>query len=220
MKIHDLSLDIETRMPTCGTEWHQEVMISQLGKIENVGRNTHSFIVGSHSGTHMDAPYHFIDNGKTIENIDVRLMWGRVTVVDFRYKKQGDVVTLNDVMKIDVKERLLFAFGWYHNWNTEDYYNKFPYFEVEAVEYLLSNGMKVMALDTPSPDNGAAIKNNEINDSPNHKLLLQNEAVIIEYLTNTDVLVGGKEYEMVAAPLRFKGADGSPARVLLKEEEV
>ena len=218
MKIYDLTFNVETGMPTCGSPWHQTVEISPMGKIDTVGRNTQKIVLGSHSGTHMDAPYHFINDGITIESLDINLMWGKVKVVDFRTKGQGDVVTLNDVKKIEISERMLFAFGWYHNWKTSKYYDGFPYFETEAVEYLLNNGMKVMAMDTPSPDNGSAIKVKGESDSPNHLLLLKNQTFIIEYLNNTDVLVGGKEYEMVSLPLKLVGSDGSPARVLIKED--
>ncbi len=215
--IYDLSYNIEENMPTCGTPWHQKVEITHLGKIDTVGRNTQRIVLGSHTGTHMDAPYHFIEDGITMEALDINLMWGNITVVDFRNKRQGDVVTLDDVKKIEVKERLLFVFGWYHNWKTDDFYKDFPYFETDAVKYLLNGGMKVMAMDTPSPDNGNAIKVIGECDSPNHLMLLKSKAFVIEYLCNTDVLVGGKEYEMISLPLKVKGSDGSPARVLIKE---
>lgn len=217
MKIYDLTFETETEMPTCGTPWHQTVEISRMGSVENVGRNTSRIVLGSHSGTHMDAPFHFINDGNTIESLDFNLMWGKITVVDFRSKGQGDVVTLADVKDLEIKERMLFAFGWYHNWKTEKYYKGFPYFETAAVKYLLEKGLRVMALDTPSPDDGSAILIKGESDSPNHIALLQKEAVVIEYLNNTDVLVGGKEYEMVSLPLKLKGSDGSPARVLIKE---
>ena len=217
MKIYDLTLEVEKGMQTCGTPWHQTVEITQLGQLDTVGRNTQKIILGSHSGTHMDAPYHFMNDGITMEFLDINLMWGKITVVDFRFKGQGDVVTLEDVKKINIKERMLFAFGWYHNWKTEKYYKGFPYFQIDAVEYLLKNGMKVMALDTPSPDDGSTIMFKGENDSPCHIALLKNKAFIIEYLCNTDVLDDGKEYEMVSLPLKLKGSDGSPARVLIKE---
>lgn len=218
MKIYDLTFDIETDMPTCGTAWHQMVAITPMGSVDADGRNTQKIVLGSHSGTHMDAPYHFIKNGITIEKLDVNLMWGKVRVVDFRSKGQGDVVSLEDVMKIEVSERLLFAFGWYHNWKTEKYYKGFPYFASDAVEYLIEQGMKVMALDTPSPDDGSAIVAAGADDSPNHKILLKNKILVIEYLNNTDILIGGKEYELVSLPLKLKGSDGSPARVMIKED--
>lgn len=217
MKIYDLTLDIETGMPTCGTPWHQSVEISRLGEIDTVGRNTHKVVLGSHSGTHMDSPYHFIKDGITMESLDINLMWGMVMVVDFREKGQGDVVGLEDVKKLEIKERMLFVFGWYHYWKTDKYYKGFPYFETKAVEYLLENGLRVMALDTPSPDNGNAIMTKGESDSPNHRILLNKKALIIEYLCNTDILVGGKEYEMVSLPLKLRGSDGSPARVLIRE---
>lgn len=219
MKIYDLSLDIESGMPTCGTSWHQSVEIEQLGYIETVGRNTQRIVLGSHSGTHMDAPYHFIREGITMESLDVNLMWGKITAIDFRHKRRGDVVTVEDVKNIVVKERLLFTFGWYHMWKTDMYYKNFPYFQPSAVEYLLERGMKVMAMDTPSPDDGSSIMVKGECDSPCHLALLKQGAIVIEYLTNTDVLVDGKEYEFVSLPLKIKGSDGSPARVLIKEIE-
>ena len=215
--IYDLSLDIETGMPTCGTPWHQTVEITHMGTIGGVGRNTHRIVLGSHSGTHMDAPYHFIEDGITMEKLDTDLMWGRASVIDFRNKGAGDTVTVPDVKNLKITERMIFVFGWYHNWKTDRYYKDFPYFETDAVQYLLDNGMKVMAMDTPSPDYGGAIKEKNENDSPNHKLLLKSGVLIIEYLNNTDVLEGGKEYELVALPLKVKGSDGSPARVLARE---
>ncbi|MCR5590145.1 MAG: cyclase family protein [Lachnospiraceae bacterium] len=218
MKIHDLSLTIETGMPTCGTPWHQTVEITQMGRLDEVGRNTHRIVLGSHSGTHMDAPFHFIDGGMTMEGIDPYLMWGPALAVDFRDKGAGDTVTLSDVEKLDVSERMIFLFGWYHNWKTDRYYKDFPYFETDAVKYLLDKGMKVMAMDTPSPDNGGAIREGGKTDSPNHVLLLEKGVFIIEYLNNTDVLSGGKVYELVAAPLKVKGSDGSPGRVLVRED--
>jgi len=218
MKIYDLTFDVETGMPTCGTPWHQTVEISRMGTIDTVGRNTSRIVLGSHSGTHIDAPKHFIDDGITMESLDIGCMWGKITVVDLRSKKQGDHVSLEDVKKIDVRERLLFVFGWYHNWKSDQYYKNFPYFDTDAIQYLLDNGMKVMAMDTPSPDDGSAIQVKGMSDSPNHLLLLGRGALIIEYLNNTDVLVGGKEYEIVALPLKLKGSDGSPARVLIKED--
>ncbi len=218
MQIYDLTFDIETGMPSCGTPWHQKVEISPLGKICDVGRNTHRILLGSHSGTHMDAPCHFIENGSSIERLDTYLMWGKATAIDFRSKGSGSVVTLSDVQTIHVKERLIFVFGWYHKWKTNEYYNGFPYFETNAVEYLINKGMKVMALDTPSPDDGSAIQEKGRSDSPNHMLLLKNNVMIIEYLNNTDVLHHGREYEIVALPLKIKDSDGSPARVLIREE--
>lgn len=212
----DLSFKIESEMPTCGTAWHQRVDICPMGTIESVGRNTHRIVIGSHSGTHMDAPFHFIQSGETIDEMDIELMCGEIELIDFRNFTAGSVVLIEDVKKIRISKRMLFVFGWYHYWKTDQYYDGFPYFSEEAIDYLVANGMSFMALDTPSPDSGKAIFQSE-NDSPNHKKLLQKEVVIVEYLCNTDILDFSKKYEIFALPLKVAGADGAPARVLVRE---
>lgn len=217
MKIVDLSFEIESNMPTCGTAWHQCVEINAMGTIESVGRNTHKILVGSHSGTHMDAPFHFLNDGKRVQDLDISKMIGPVTIVDFRSIGYGNVVSLEDVHKIEVTNRMLFVFGWYRNWKTDRYYDEFPYFSQEAVKYLIDKGMKLMAMDTPSPDAGSAISDIEGEDSPNHKLLLRNEILIVEYLNNTEELLDGRKYELISLPLKIRDSDGSPARVLARE---
>lgn len=214
MNIIDLSLKIETGMPTCGTQWHQNVQIRPMGLIAEVGRNTHSILVGSHSGTHMDAPYHFIQNGKKIDEISMIDTCGEVSLVDFRQLNKK-MVDLEDVRKLAITEKMLFAFGWYKNWKTDKFYKEFPYFSEEAIDYLIDQGMKFIAMDTPSPDTGGAI--NERDDSRNHKKMLEKQVIIVEYLANTDAIDFSKKYEIYALPLKIKGCDGAPCRVILKE---
>lgn len=217
MKIVDLSFKIEPDMPTCGTAWHQKVEIDSMGTIESVGRNTHKILLGSHSGTHMDAPSHFIEGGKMILDLDIANMIGPVTIIDFRKMSSGCQVSLEDVQQINITSRMVFVFGWYHYWKTDLYYKEFPCFSTEAVKYLIAQGMKFMAMDTPSPDAGSAISDLKGEDSPNHKLLLKNEIIIVEYLNNTEELLDGKRYELISLPLKIEGCDGSPARVLARE---
>lgn len=215
MKIIDVSLTIDNDCMTCQVPWHETVAIERLGKLNEVGRNTSKFRLGSHTATHMDAPSHFFEGTKNIDELDLEVCIGPVTCVDLRHKKANDVVRLQDIEHIQVTERMLFVFGWYQWWKTAEYYKGFPYFEEEAVKYLLDNGMKLMAMDTPSPDTVAAIEKKD--DSPMHKLLLAEEVIIVEYLTNTNQIDFSKKYEIMALPLKIAGADGSPARVVLKE---
>lgn len=217
MKIIDLTYTIDETCMTCGVPWHEKVKINQLGTIESVGRNTHSITLGSHTGTHIDAPLHFLKHGSGIDTIDLEDVCGRCKIIDMSHKKMGDVVELEDVTKIDISKRMMFRFDWFRKWKDSGFYDGFPYFSVEAVSYLVENGMKVIALDTPSPDSGNAIGADE--DSPVHKFLLKNGIVIIEYLTNTDLIVDNKDYNMIALPLKIKDCDGAPARVIMIEEE-
>lgn len=215
-RLIDLTLPVENGMPTCGTPWHQKVSIERIGKINEVGRNTSRIILGSHSGTHMDAPLHFFDDGNDIQSLKLDYLYGPITIVDFSDYGQGDVVTLDALESISVSERILFRFLWYKNWKTKKYYDRFPYFSCEAVEFLINKGMKAMMLDTPSPDDGGVITDITC-DSPNHKNLLNNGIVIVEYLNNTEALDINKRYEIVALPLKLVGSDGAPSRVIAKE---
>lgn len=217
MKIIDLSLTIDNECMNCGTPWHEKVRIEPLGRIDKVGRNTSRFVLGSHCATHMDAPKHFMDDKYGIDELNLDVCIGDVTCVDFRHIKGGGKVDIAALKGVKISSRMLFAFRWYEKWNTPDYYKSFPCFTKEAIEFLVKNGMKLMALDTPSPDDGSAICKTD--DSPNHKYMLARDIIIVEYLTNTAEINFLKKHELVALPLKIRGADGSPARVILKEEE-
>ncbi len=215
MNIIDLTLTLDNACMTCGTPWHEHVKVEQLGRLEKVGRNTASIHMGSHSGTHMDAPAHFFNGMFGVDQIDLGQACGDVSIVNFTGKLKHRKVELCDVEDIPVTERMIFVFGWFQYWKTNSYYEDFPYFSQEAVQYLIDKGMKVMALDTPSPDSVRDIGN--IEDSINHKLLLKNKVILIEYLTNTDKLLNNKKYTLIALPLKLRDADGAPARVIAIE---
>lgn len=218
MEIYDLTLPLDNECMTCGTPWHTRVDISPLGKISSVGRNTSRIILGSHSGTHVDAPKHFFENGSGIEEISLSKICGEASIVDLSYKTIGDVVTVEDVSRLDICARMIFCFQWYKYWKTPQYYKDFPYFTLDAAKYLFQHGMKVMALDTPSPDFSGNIQCTGGEDSPVHKFLLSKDVVLIEYLNNTERIIPNKTIKMIALPLNLVGSDGSPARVIVMEE--
>lgn len=212
MNIIDLSFVIDNECMTCGTEWHEKVHIKQLGTIREVGRNTHSILLGSHTGTHVDAPLHFYDHENGIDQLDLQKVCGDVSVINFTHIREGQCVKLEDVTKIEVGKRMIFRFDWFKKWKTEEYYKRFPYFTMESAQYLVEKGMQLLALDTPSPDNGSAIMSK--NDSLIHKFLLKNKVTIIEYLNNTDQLKQGIQYQLFALPIKLSDCDGAPARVI------
>lgn len=217
MKIIDLSMNLNEECMTCGTIWHAIPKIKQLGTINEVGRNTHEIYLGTHTATHVDAPLHFVEGGKGIDSVDLEQICGEVKIIDFSNKKAGEVVTLEEVQNIKIADRMLFKFHWYQYWKTEQYYKDFPYFEEKAVEYLVENGMKFMALDTPSPDSANDISNKQEKDSPNHKYMLERGIIIAEYLCNTENVCKDKQYDIIALPLKIENVDGSPARIILIE---
>jgi kynurenine formamidase len=80
---------------------------------------------------------------------------------------------------------------------------------------LVEKGVRLIAMDTPSPDNPAHSRGTP-KDSPNHKLLLGAEVVLVEYLTNLNSITA-KEVELIVLPLKLRGSDGSPARCVAIE---
>lgn len=217
MRIIDLSYRLDETCMTCGTPWHEKVKLRPLGTLDTVGRNTHSITLGSHTGTHMDAPLHFIQGAEGIDKVSLEKICGPCTVVDMSHKGRGSVVDKADVEGMEISRRMLFRFLWFRQWQTDTFYKGFPYFSEEAAQFLVDMGMRVIALDTPSPDDGSAIRC--MDDSPVHRIFLKNDVTIIEYLTDTDKLDPAKKYSLFALPLKIKDCDGAPSRVIMVEEE-
>ena len=211
-KIIDLTYLINNEMITYPTPWHPKVSVERLGKIENVGRNTRKITLGTHTGTHIDAPLHFIENGTSIEKIPLGKIVGEVSIVDFSNFRKNQPIEKETLQKIKIAKRMIFRFGWGKYWNTEEFYKDHPFFTEEAANYLVSKGIELLGYDTPSPDNSKL--NNEI-DSPIHKIFLGNGIVLLEYLANLNKLEELDNWNIVVAPMKIEGSDGSPSRVFV-----
>ena len=155
-------------------------------------------IMETHSGTHFDAPYHMIKNGKKASEIDLERFMGKASVIQV----DGDAIGPNDIPD-DVKSIVLFKT------RNSDLYGEFrmdyTYLTFEAAEKLISSGVKVVGIDYLSIEkfNG---------DRSVHIVLLSNDAVIIEGLYLKDVKPG--EYNFICLPLKM-GIDGAPCRAIL-----
>ena len=94
MNIIDLTHAMEKGMPCFHADWHTAFSSETLGTIESVGRNTKKLTLGSHTGTHMDAPRHFIPDGITIPEIPLSTLFGDVTLIDLRRLADDTKVTM------------------------------------------------------------------------------------------------------------------------------
>jgi arylformamidase len=204
-------------MITFDAPWHAETQIQQLGKIAQHGRNTSVFILGSHTGTHIDAAAHFETNGATIDEISLDKLIGEVQILDFTSLPEHYCLEAADLVGMKLSERVLFCFGWSRHWNTELFYKDYPYFGKSAAQALIDGGVKVIGMDTPSPDDSRTMLNSA-EDSAIHKLLLSNDVTLIEYLNNLDVALTAPNRFLCALPLLVKDADGAPARVCLLDK--
>jgi len=218
MKIIDLSLLIEEGMMTFPTPWHPVVEITILGRHGIEGRETRKLVLGTHVGTHADAPRHFIPNGATIDQVPLDVLIGPATVADFQ-----NCGPLHEIGIADLKQRLgdkkpvrlILRTGWSEYFGNMKFYNEYPFLSEDAAHWLVEKGVRLIAMDTPSPDNPAHSRGTP-RASPNHKVLLGAGVVLVEYLTNLKS-VTAQEVDLIVMPLRLKGCDGSPARCVAIE---
>lgn len=218
MKIIDLSLPIEEGMMTFPTHWHPVVEVTVLGRHGIEGRETRKIVLGTHTGTHADAPRHFIPNGGTIDEIPLEILIGPASVADFtdcRALQEIDVKDLQQKLGAKVPPRLILRTGWSEHFGEMKFYNEYPFLSENAAQWLVDQGVRLIAMDTPSPDNPANSRGTA-NDSPNHKVLLGAGVVLVEYLVNLKA-ISASSVELIVLPLKLKGGDGSPARCVAIE---
>lgn len=217
-RIIDLSFSIENGMTTFPTYWHPSVEITVLGHHTSENRETRKIVLGSHTGTHCDAPRHFIPGGMTLDRLPLEVLVGPAFVVDMSnippFKEVG-VDLFEELIGDRAVERLILRFDWSENWGEQNYYNDHPYISEKAATWLVNRGIKLLAMDTPTPDDPRNGRGSE-KDSPVHKLLLENNIVLVEYLCNLKKLTQ-KNVELIVLPLKIYEGDGAPARCIAIE---
>jgi arylformamidase len=218
MKIVDLSLPIEEGMMTFPSHWHPVVEVTILGRHGIEGRETRKVVLGTHIGTHVDAPCHFVPNGTTVDEVPLDVLVGQTTIADFtgcQPLQEIDTPDLIQKLGDKIPTRLILRTGWSEHFGNMKFYNEYPFLSENAARWLVEKGVRLIAMDTPSPDNPAHSRGSA-KDSPNHKVLLGAGVVLVEYVTNLKALTK-TEVELIVMPLKLKGCDGSPARCVAIE---
>jgi len=177
---------------------------------ENEGYNLFNVFLGSQSGSHVDAPYHFDSKGKTIDKMDLSYFMGKALIIDVSYKKSEEEISLDEVKKYEEKIKnsdiVLFRTDWYKKEKTDEFYEH-PFLSKEAGEYLLSLDIKTLGIDTINLDNSGGT------EFPIHDMYAENEGLIAENLAFFDK-VDFEEPFVIFLPLRLIGCDGSPVRAV------
>jgi len=180
------------------------------------------FTFQTHSGTHVDAPYHFCEDGKTIDEISFERFVGEGFCFKI-FKSEFDSISGEDLEQvgehINEGDILLLYTGWGEKYGTDEYFNH-PHLSIEAAEWVVEKGISILGIDTLTPDIAIPLRDHEF-DYPVHKILLKNDVLIIENLANL-FLIAGSRAIIGCFPLNIMSADGSPARVfaLLEEAEI
>ena len=211
--IVDLSMHIEEGMQTFPTHWHPLVEITQLGRHGLENRETRKLVLGTHTGTHIDAPRHFIPGGVTVDQIPLEQMVGPASVLDLTTFGAGMEVGPEDLARTLGKRsatRVLMRFDWDRSLGTMAYYNDSPFLSEDAAQWLVDKGCRLLGMDTAMPDNPKNGRNCS-KDSPNHKILLGSGAILVEYMVNLAAL-NQPVVQLVVAPMKIRSGDGAPVR--------
>jgi arylformamidase len=164
--------------------------------------------MGAHTGTHMDAPSHFVAGGASLDDLDPDVVFGPARVIAI---SDPVAVTAAELERHDIErgERLLFRTSNSERcWSTDEFVEDFVYVSEDAAALLATRQVRVVGVDYLSVGgfhvDGAAI----------HRQLLGAGVWIIEGLDLRGVTPG--RYELICLPLRLAGAEGGPARVMLR----
>jgi arylformamidase len=175
--------------------------------LEHDGVQVSRLILGTHTGTHLDAPRHFIAGGQTVDQLDLEALLGPCCVLDVR--STGLHVTREDLERFDLQAgaRVLLKTRNSSQSPTPTFNPDFSSLEASAAEYLRQRRVRLVGIDGPSVDAWTA------SEFPCHRGLLQANILILENLELRHVVPG--PYGLIALPLHLAGADGSPIRALL-----
>jgi len=182
----------------------------QLEPVQRLGEapyNLSRMVLTTHSGTHVDAPAHFLPGGATIDQLPLEILLGKARVVELTSRERVErghlaALDLRDDLRVLLKTRMS------GQMLKARYQEDHLYLTVDAAHYLAQAGLKLVGFDYLSIDRfGSA-------DFPAHHALLEAGVVVVEGLDLSEVEPG--EYDMACLPLRVGGGDASPARVVLR----
>ncbi|KAJ4472993.1 putative cyclase [Lentinula aciculospora] len=185
-----------------------------IATVPKDGFSMHTVSFGSHTGTHVDAPSHFIADGKTIDQIPLTALVGPALVLDFTHKGPKEVITWVDIVqsphaeKIEAGIILLFQTGWSKHWaTTGGIYWDHPYLSADVAEQLIARGVCVIGVDCASPDKSVLAPPWVF---PFHHSFLSRGGFIVENLTLREVQ--GPKVMVNLLPINLVGCDGAPVR--------
>ena len=207
MKIHDLTLTVRPGMVVWPGD--PQVELYRIGKIED-GANANVSVVhmGVHTGTHVDSPYHFLQEGKAVDTLPLEVLIGPVVVVELGEDVQQVDRTVVEANLVRGKnERVLFKTRNSRYWEEEEsgFQPDFAGITEDGAQALAEMEVKLVGIDYLSI---APYKKSR----PTHEVLLKANMVVIEGLNLSEV--SGGEYTLYCLPLKFKDTDGAPARVI------
>ena len=211
MKVIDLTLTISEQIPTFPGSPQPNFINWET--LEKDGYNLELLFLSSHTGTHIDAPYHFLKDGQKIHQIVTRRLVTEAILIKIR-KGANQSIAKDDIQKferkygkIDDGSTVIFHTGWQKNLKKESYFLRNPGLAVSAAKYLASKKINMVGIDSPSIDLGKDSKFSV------HHILAKSGILIVENLANLEK-INSEMFHLIVAPLKLKNATGSPVRAM------
>lgn len=210
MKIYDITVPISEGLPIY--EGDPKVLISVASSIaEGAPANVSKMCFGVHSGSHVDAPNHFIEGARRVDALDLDKLIGPCRVVEIDHNAPS--IGPEHLEPARGAERVLFKTRNSTFWNSgsKAFRTDFTYIEPEAARLLAAVPVKLVGIDYLSVEKFGSV------DFAVHHTLLEKEIVILEGIDLNDVPAG--EYELICLPMKYRGGtgDGAPARCILRQ---
>jgi arylformamidase len=204
-------IDISIPLTEGMVHWPNDppVSIKRIQDIEQGATSNLSTIsMGVHSGTHVDAPIHFIKEGKGVDHIPLDILVGKARVIEIRDQES---ITPEELAshRLLHGERILFKTrNSSEVWQKDEFVEDFVFISDAAADFLVNREIRLVGVDYLS------VGSFKHGGSYVHKTLLSGGIWIIEGLNLSDVTPG--KYDLICLPLRIVGGDGAPARAILK----
>ena len=212
MKIYDVTVPIGERTPVYEGDPSVEIEL-KLSMAEGDFANVSQICMGVHTGTHVDAPNHFIEGTRRVADLDLGALIGECEV--FEFDEEVTVIGPEQVGDLPAVERMLFKTRNSSFWDDLDrgFRKDFTYIDPNAARMLVEKGIRLIGFDYLSVEQFGA------KTPDTHVVFLEKEVVILEGLDLRAVPAG--KYELICLPLKIAGGagDGSPARTVLRSEE-
>ncbi|MBI5002003.1 cyclase family protein [Candidatus Woesearchaeota archaeon] len=197
MKYLDLTMPIDEKTPTFPGDPPIKI------KRENVKEHTYgkTFLeIHTHVSTHIDAPSHMIENGKTLSDFSINKFIGEAIVIDVRGQKNIE----SDLSKVKKHDIVFFLTSHADKACASDYFENNPVITEKTAQQLVEKGISIVGLDSFTPDN-------EPYDV--HKIFLKRDILIVENLSHLEKL-SGQRFTCFILPMKITDADGAPCRVV------
>lgn len=207
----DLTHDLVNGMPVYPGD--PAPSFESYSTIEKNGVNLTRLVLGSHTGTHVDAPFHFVLGGIPLDKVPVTKFVGEAFVVDLSKLPVGSGITEQDLApalegKVQPNDIVICYTGCSKLWEDEKVWRNFTYLTASGANYLVSKKVSVVGIDFMSVEKFGAT------EPIAHRTLLKNGICIVESLNAGLEQFAGRRILLVCLPIKLKGGDGSPARAM------